>query len=367
MEHHRTSTGNYARSSHLLEQAGTVVPSWVNPTPETRFDRGRNSLGLVSSNTHYIPKHYQSSLTKRLRTSGATDLNIKEEATMLKTEPGTRFQNVDNFIYNGNPLPEPVAIYAVDQGHHQTTSLQSTRAKPTATTSLSKTSQRSRYKFLPDGSIVDFGLRIKNDQLRKQKQMFSSSQPTEQSKMISSPIWTSSASHLTSSNSHPQSFAIPAAFPDVQIARETSIAPVFNTTTSVATTTSARKRLLHTGIPVGHLAMDDSLSHLIDDPRRNGHHKTDDNKIKSSSVIIPTLPLKTDIFTTQVAGLNFTVQPTSTTRRRTTTTWWTTTTTTTTTMAPTTTTPKPTQHPDDVHFYSQGGGKIGFVWSVKIL
>ena len=367
------------------------------------------------------------------------------------------FNNLDNYIYNGSPLPEPVAIYAVDPGHHPTTQ-QAARTQPTVAPVTSNEMARPRYKFLPDGSIVDFGLRVRNEQLRKQANIQPKPNVQTKTNSVASPVWSSplhasasqyvpvlsevqhapvlsevqhapvlSTSHhapvfstsqlaqtlstaqhaqtLSTSQHAPSltnmdSFAIPLAFPpEMSSTRRTSAAPQFNTTTSMMSTTQERKHFLdpNSGIPVGHLAMDDSLSHLFDDPRVSSTHKTDDShkpmsftggdshrpmsstggdshRPMSSTVgdssramssmyplNIPTLPLKSAVFTTQVAGLNFTILPTSTTRRRTTVaipmTTTTTAPTTTTTLRPTTTKPKPTRHPDAVAFYSQGGGR----------
>ena len=382
-----------------------------------------------------------------------------------------------------------MAIYAVDPGHHPTTQ-QAARTQPTVAPVTSNEMARPRYKFLPDGSIVDFGLRVRNEQLRKQANIQPKPNVQTKTNSVASPVWSSplhasasqyvpvlsevqhapvlsevqhapvlSTSHhapvfstsqlaqtlstaqhaqtLSTSQHAPSltnmdSFAIPLAFPpEMSSTRRTSAAPQFNTTTSMMSTTQERKHFLdpNSGIPVGHLAMDDSLSHLFDDPRVSSTHKTDDShkpmsftggdshrpmsstggdshRPMSSTVgdshrpmsstggdthrpmtspggdtlrpmtstvgdssramssmyplNIPTLPLKSAVFTTQVAGLNFTILPTSTTRRRTTVaipmTTTTTAPTTTTTLRPTTTKPKPTRHPDAVAFYSQGGG-----------
>lgn len=363
-EAHLTSSTGHARNSPFYDQSGNHVPAWVEPTPQTRFDRGRNALGLVSQ-THRGPISFQSS-SKRIRDQTPRDFALVEESNMLKSSSAAnRLQNYDNYIHSGNPLPEPVAIYAVDYGHHQTTSMKG--PEPTSSAGITKKT-RSRYKFLPDGSIVDFGLRIRNSRLRHDQQRTEMmpiqestrhNQPTSTG-LISSSIWSSTAQLTATNQQVPDSYAIP---PVQEITtRRTFVTPPVNTTVSTAFTTRARKRLINSGIPVGHLAMDDSLSYLYDDTT-NKKYKTDDSK-KTSTVNIPTLPLQSNIFTTQVAGLNFTVLPTSTTERKRTTTTTRMTTTTTTPAPTTTTTPKPTQHPDDVYFYSQGGGKpIKFIVS----
>lgn len=345
---------------------------------------------------------------------------------MLKTENPRTLNTVRNFndlLLNVNPLSEPVAIYAYGQDHQQMTSMaQPQPVQPTEQT-LYKKAKRSRYKFLPDGSIVDFGLRIRNDnprhtdmrtdampigqprasmasptawsptahststghllstgqfsstgQLTSAKQMTSTGQihsnqhlvhagqfgPSGQlnsaNQLTSTDAQLTSSAQLTSTSHTMDSLAIRPlpVWPEPSTAAQPFAAPTMNSTISFPTT--KRRRPANAGIPIGHLKIDDSLNHLLDDLKRSGKQKTDDFKAHSTKqpVDIPQLPLKSDYFTTQVAGLNFTIRPTSTTRRKTTTRF---TTTTTTTLPPTTTTPKPTQHPDDVYFYSQGGGK----------
>lgn len=343
---------------------------------------------------------------------------------MLKTENPRTLNTVRNYndlLLNVNPLSEPVAIYAYGQDHQQMTSMaQPQPVKPTEQT-LYKKAKRSRYKFLPDGSIVDFGLRIRNDnprhtdmrtdampigqprasmasptvwsptahststghllstgqfsstgQLTSAKQMTSTGQihsnqhlvhagqfgPSGQlnsaNQLTSTDAQLTSSAQLTSTSHTMDSLAIRPlpVWPEPSTAAQPFAAPTMNSTISFPTT--KRRRPANAGIPIGHLKIDDSLNHLLDDLKRSGKQKTDDFKAHSTKqpVDIPQLPLKSDYFTTQVAGLNFTIRPTSTTRRKTTTRF-----TTTTTLPPTTTTPKPTQHPDDVYFYSQGGGK----------
>ncbi|XP_045209737.2 integumentary mucin C.1-like isoform X1 [Mercenaria mercenaria] len=357
------------------ENTGQYRPAEIRPTAETRFSnvqaakgpllaRGATRAETVSDLGARRRSSARTNTAMARRTHSVKDKGLYEEAGMFDTSSASH--NVATTGHFDAFAGDAIALYAYDHDHghgHGTTTATGNKYVRTSTILEANTPVKSRFKVLPNGSIVDYGI---SSQTYTQQNSHATSpnvrglEPSAQSSTAYAKKQTqpTSTDYLSSSTTNIGQSGSRQSSPTNNQLPLSDALPASPTRSSVQTT--RHNRPLYTNAQGGVPIFDDSLSYVMDDPRlrKDDHHSS--LSIMTESGIIDYFPTQTTNITlgqTSPARKITTVKtsPTTTTTIPTTTTTKATTTTTT-TATTTTTTPKP--KPKDDYWTKQGGVPI---------
>lgn len=355
------SRGN-AKAIQAPERKTSHQQEYVSPTAETIFNTKSGAVSQWAPAASWTdgrkPKSQASSTIAR-RSHSIHDTGLTEEAGMLVTSMRKPTTDSHHDVFTGH-MGDALALYVMDynHGHGHGSSTAGAVAPQSSTGQVPKPVSQSRFRVLPDGSIVDYGLSFSDVEHAPRTSSSTAAaaavtQPrssfTSEAQRVSSQLYGKGTEIRPTQNSIDTS----------SVLRGQRIAQLSTSSGHMVSPTISH--ISPTRDYVGGFQVDDILSNIADDPGRRRGVTVDDRNSYSkapfytsverqhTNMIGPTANtrMRTIFISTPPSTTPSTTPPTTTTTPSTTTT-------STTTQKPTTT--------EDPYWLRQGGVPINITY-----